>query len=413
MGLWIRGRGHLVRVVAIGVVATVVMLVAFRVSVAGVFREANPTFGRAVAPNDAGAGASQAALILSTARDQRSRELARELATQTLQRDPTSVVAFRTLALVADASGDTRQAVRLFSISQRMSYRDRLTHIWLIGEFQRRGDIANMVRQFDLAMRTSRRSWEALLPILATATADRRSVAPLRALLVSKPDWWLSFSETLASRAPDPQTAVALTNGLLDPAIPQERRILVALIARSIDEEQFPLAWHVYAQARRRLDAPISGALLRNGDFEAVDDFPPIDWALQSDPELTAIREPRPDSGSGTILSLVAADGRTGEVARQLLLLSPGSYRFRVEAGAIPSGPIDRPQFVITCADRADGQQLLEIRPQNAGQSIVSGRFSVPNACPAQWISVRLSGQGQPPEIRPWIDNLTIARDAG
>jgi hypothetical protein len=400
--------GASLRVVAIVLAAAFLALAIFRISIAGVLQDRNPAMATALAPFDAGATAQMASLAFGTARDAEGRSRARDLARRAIEQDPMSVPAVRTLALIADREGDGARAMRLIAHSYRLSRRDRLTHIWLIGYYQSRGDIAGMVRQFDLALRTSRRARESLLPLLVASTTDRRVVAPVRSILAAEPGWWLSFADQLAATTPRPAHAVAILQGLLDPDVPEERLVIERLLGRLTERGEFALASAVHARATGQQAVP-SGGRIRSGDFEGPAGFAPFDWSLAGEPELGAFREPKPSGGSA--LAVVAYNGRTGEVARQLLNLSPGRYRIQMEAGNIPSDLLDRPRLAVTCSVEGATRTLIEVRPSFSGASArrLSAVFSVPLGCPWQWLAIAVSGQGPPPESNPWVDNLTIS----
>lgn len=395
-----------VRVIAIVAVAALLFAIVLKISVAGIFRDRSPAIALAFAPFDAEARAVHAERELRAARTRADLDRARILAVEALRRDPTNAGALRTLGLIWERSGNLPAARRLLAQSQTLSRRDRLAHVWLIGDYERRGDIGGMVRQFDIALRTSVRSRALLFPALVSATADPRVVAPLARTLEGRPDWWLDYMEELAEAGPDPRTTTALSLRLLDPAVPEQRRVVERLLGRLADAGEYDLAWRVYSRAKA--GRPDMRALVRNGGFESADGDAPFDWAMTSEADLAALREGRRD-GRGNALSLIAYNGRSGEVARQLLRLAPGNYQLRFEAGGVPADLLDRPRVAIVCA-REMGRELVTVRPAvPTSQAAVAGaRFVIPRECSWQWITIFLSGSGPAPETNPWIDNISI-----
>lgn len=393
------------RVAAILIVSAFAFTVVLKISVAGIFRDRSPVIALAFAPFDAGARAVHAQRELRAARTQADLRRANSLSLDAIERDSTNVGALRTLGLVADRRGDLGVARRVFTQVQLLSRRDRLSHIWLIGDYERRGDVEGMVRQFDIALRTSTRSRSLLFPALVSATADPRVVAPLARTLAGRPEWWLEFMGELAESGPVPRTTTALAVRLLDPSDPEQRRVIERLLNRLTDAEEYDLAWQVYSRASGRQSTP---ALVRNGGFEAADRYAPFDWIMASDTELAARREGRPD-GRGNALSLVAYNGRSGDIARQLLRLPPGAYQLRFEVGGVPGDVLDRPRVRVVCAGEA-GRELASVRPNAAtvNPTVLGSRFAVGSGCAWQWLTIFLSGNGPAPETNPWIDNLTI-----
>jgi hypothetical protein len=330
---------------------------------------------------------------------------ARTLALAALRRQPTNAIAVRTLALTAEADGRSEEAGRLILLANRLSRRDQPTQIWLLRDAIARRDFPAAVRRFDLAMRTSTRGAAQLTPLLIAATADPRILSPLRATLAGGPQWKMQFLNLLADTGPRLDHNIILTRGMLDPAVPTESAVIDLLLARLTQAGQFDLAWQVYSDARR---GAVSASTLRNGGFEEADPRPPFDWRYVDHADLAAVRESRPDARGGAALGLIAQNGRSGEVAQQLVRLPPGQYRLAAELGGVPPNPIDRPVVNITCA--AGGDPLLALRPTSSGATPhrVTGVFTVPISCRWQRLFITARGGGEAPSPSPWIDDISI-----
>lgn len=392
----------------LGVAASLAFLftIVLAVSIAGVTRGARPSAALFWQPADAEARVNQAALILSMDRSADALARARALALDGLRRDATNPAAYRTLGAVAEAGGDRPEALRFYREAQRMSRRDQATQLWFIGQYYQRNDPAGMIRHFDIALRTTRRGRDTLLPLLVNFSGDRRIVPPLRRLLAAKPAWWRDFASLLVQSGPRAETAVELTRGLLDPNTPDDRPIIERLLGRLAGDGEYALAWSVYAGVA----GPANGsALLRDGGFEGRGGFAPFDWELAEDADLTAYREPRAD-GAGSALRLQAR-GRSGAVASQLLHLPPGRYLFRAEVGDVPRDSYDRPRFRMVCA-QTPATALLDHQPARPSRQPLTtqAQFVVPSGCAWQSLSVQIAGADAEPEFIPWVDNLSISR---
>jgi tetratricopeptide (TPR) repeat protein len=386
--------------------AAVALLLVFKVSMAGVLVNANPPFVLAWAPFDAQARANWAAVLLTAGRPTSEVRAAAEAA---IRRDPTRVVAYRTLALAADRDGDSARALFYADLANRVSRRDQPTQVWLVGHFLRQGDFARGVRHLDIALTTSDRSRHLLFPLMASSMIDRRMQSLLRETLARRPEWWLPFLAYAADNASDLPAAAALAAGLLDPAVREQRAVIATLLQRLAESGEFDAAGALFA---RSVGTPAFG-MVRDGGFQADPALPPFDWQLMHDDDLTAVRQSRPDSAGGSALSLIASGGRSGTVARQLLRLPAGTYRLGAEVGAIPADLSDRPTLRVACAEApTEAAPLVALRPERSGTEgqRIGGAFTVPTRCAWQWLSVSLSGDGPQSDISPWIDNIAIMR---
>jgi hypothetical protein len=385
-------------------------------SISGVFSGARPSVALLWAPGHADARANLALRLSGAGVSADGHARARALAADAIRRDPLSVDAFRALGLVAESEGNRALARRFFDYGESLSRRDQPTQIWLAQESLRDGNPIAMIRHIDTAMRTSSRNWDSLIALLIYVTRDPRSVAPLGALLDRKPVWSDTFLTRLVTTGPSLQNVVGITRGRLNPQVAAQRELVQHLIDRLVADRQFQLALRVYEDARP-VGARQSATAGRDGGFEAPGGLAPFDWQLAQEPELSGFRQQR-TQGAGSALYLLAANGRTGEVARQLLRLPPSTYQLRAEVGSIPELASERPEIALSCADRQGDVALLTVRPATAGDQsrMIGGQFTVPAACLWQWMVVRLSGGGPARENLPWVDNISIrsaARPAG
>lgn len=377
---------------------------AVSVSLAGIYRIANPDMVRRWAPFDAGANARSAFALLESAGPKAPPET-RELAARALARDPSNVVAVRTLGLLASLNGDEARALRLFRYSQRLSRRDLPTHLWFIEYNVGKNDIAGALAHYDEALRTSPSSGQLLFPILVQASSDPAIARPLHAMLLRKPVWWHLFATRSIGESADPATAEFVTRGLLDPARPEDRELIEALLARLVAAKQYERAWQTYGRA----GGAVGETDIRDGGFEREPGLPPFEWQMTEEVEIGAEQLQR-ESGSGQALFLRQASGRAGVVARQLLLLPPGAYGLRAEIGGATGETLARPSITIACAERPDQALLAAPFPLAPQPVLLAQEFAVPPGCAAQWLSIRVNGRMETSDVQPWIDSVTIRR---
>ena len=129
----------------------------------------NPAYAYSLASGDGRVTArlSQAVLTAKPAAPERDR--ATRLAWLALRQDPTAVRAAITLGLSAQLGGEINGARRLFAYAQALSRRELQTQLWAIEDAVSRDDITGALRQYDIALRTSRKAPDLLFPVLASA----------------------------------------------------------------------------------------------------------------------------------------------------------------------------------------------------------------------------------------------------
>lgn len=378
------------------------------ITIAGVFRDDRPQIALKWLSFDAHASARAAHFMLEDAKDARVRQRARDFAHAALRRDPTNVVAVRTLALLALVEGDRERAARLFEYAVTLSRRDVATQLWLIDAAAARNDIPGALRHYDIALRTSYAAAVQLYPVLISAAEDPAIARPLNTLLRQKPVWWRPFVAQLAEKSQSPDSIAIAIRDLLDPADDYEKELIQKILGRFIRDREFDLAWEIYQNARARPEHYTS--LVINGEFERTSEFPPLDWELSRDADLYAERVPQGDAEDDFKLQLNAANGRGGEVAKQLLRLRPGRHRLSAEVGNVPEDNLSKPHIAIACADE-EGQGIAAFDFPEAGSAGVrmSKDFTVPaSGCDAQWISLNMRGVVDGSPSPPWIDSLSV-----
>lgn len=329
------------------------------------------------------------------------------LATRALSRDPTNVIAARTLGLVYARRGNQPVSDRLLHYAEALSRRDLATQLWFIESSVQRNDIDEALRHYDRALRTSRRARDVLLPILVRAAADPAISDPLARLVAQRPPWWSAFMNALTDRAP---SAAALDRFVrvsrLDQSNPGDRNKLAAALDRMIGLGAYRDAAQLYATFGNPI--PAGPERVRNGGFEEEGGFGPLEWRYANEPDLAGVRAASP---SGAALTVTASPGANGEVARQLLLLPPGRFRLSYRTGNLRSDQSTRIALRLVCAN--SGREIANAPAAASGAGAANHQdFAVPaDRCPAQQLVVDFASneeQGGEAASRPWIDNISV-----
>lgn len=328
-----------------------------------------------------------------------SRAKARNLASAALLQEPVSANAARVLGFVASQDGQEARALRLMRYAESLSRRDVGTQLWLLEYAVKKGDIADALRHYDIAMRTSVETRATLLPILVSAAADPSISTLLADRLAQRPAWWRDFLDRFIADnvRPPAQLAYIIASLKLRPDVDEERGLLSFGMSRLIEAKAYPLARKLFVDTTKDRHA------LQNGDFEADRDLPPFAWIFATDADLGAFRERGDDAARGNVLRFTAAAARGGEVARQFLTLPAGKYRIQL-AGSPPAKGTGEISLRLQCVDgRSLGEQALLA-------STLSLDVDVPADCPAQSLVFAARGLGDGLGGNPWVDDVTIKR---
>jgi hypothetical protein len=277
--------------------------------------------------------------------------------------------------------------------------------MWFLRYYASEGDVPGMIQEFDLALRTSSENWSQFFALLISASKEPSIARELSKRLSRQPKWGPQFLAQLVESTTDLPTAVAIAKGHLNPKDPLEQPIVANLIERLANGGYPNLAWQEYSEVSRATSAAVRG-----GDFEHIGPYPPIDWQLADQPDLSAYRQSSSSSSGGNALFMAASNGRSGDVARQLLHLAPGRYRFTAKAGDLPVDPLDRPAIRVSCIQPSATRDLFELRPLGRSGGIVQLKeaFSIPSGCDWQWLTISLSGEGPSSDASMWIDDVAI-----
>jgi hypothetical protein len=397
----VRRAGMVARIVVGVAAAGILGYVALGVTAAAINGRARPALV-AWWPLDANAHAYRAARVLESGVRIPPAALAAATADAqaALQREPVNAVAARTLGLLAARRGDEAQANRLMRYSEMLSRRDLWTQLWMIESNVQRNDIGEALRHYDRALRTSDSAKELLFPILLDAAASPAVTPQLGRLLAARPAWWEDFVTRLVTEGRSSMAIEAIALALrLDPAIPPERSLLAAAVNRLTQLGDYQRALDLYRRA-----GGAGNVLVRNGDFEAESRFAPLDWVLSDSNGAGGMMQPGLPGGKG-LLMVVEAGSPGGTVARQLLVLPAGAYRFSALAGRV-SGE-DRPRVTLACIRTNATLFDLRLPPSGPAGQAISQEFTVGGAaCPAQWLIITAP---QPTgDEGPWIDRISV-----
>jgi hypothetical protein len=359
----------------------------------------DPASAARVAPYDARIAMAAARKLVENGEGPSNPSI-RALTQATLARDLTQNAAIEFQAVNVEATGDRTRAATLFELSDAISRRSLPTRLWLIQRSVDRGDVGHALRDFDLALRTTTAAAPTLFPVLAGATADPGLVVPIARMLDRPSDWRLLFLNYVIANS-DIDGASAVLLHMRDRGLVTGNGIDRSLIARLVNERRFALAGRVRAVFST---GKAQSRLVVDGAFTDATGSYPFGWGFAERGDIGAersIADGRP------ALGWRSEPGRGGQVAAQLLLLTPGNYRLATTA-ASPT-PEDAPYWSLTCGEQG-GAALARLDVPPVARAAATADFTVPVGCAGQWLTLTLRPGGTSGERSGAIALVAITR---
>jgi hypothetical protein len=404
------------RVATVLVSGAVALLVTFAATSAQVSGRSNPEVALRMWPFAAGAASRLAEARLVSETGSQGVHDARDIATQALLREPINVVAARVAGLTAGLEGNEKQSRRLLNYAEMLSRRDIPTQIAQIEVAVADSDIVRALHHYDTALRTDDVADQLLMPTLVAASSASDVAGPLASIISKRPPWRMRFLYGLLTTDPWPSTLIPLvTAGRLNINEALERDFLNRTVAGLVARGKLTEGARFYARATGTPFSAMTGAV-RNGDFAREDRVAPFDWSIVDEPGLAGVKDlvdPAVLRGASlrNALSLSIEPGRSGVVARQLLLLTPGKHLLRFTVGSVDAS--DRSSVTLVCngTDAPIAAIRLPIAP-NRSRS-VKADIDVPKGCLGQWITIEAAtdinasaNQG----TQPWVSGVEITQ---
>lgn len=350
-------------------------------SLANVIAKGDPATAYAIAPgNGVIAGKyAQEAFTIAPAMEADSKPA--DLARRALLADPTAVEALTVLGFQAQLRGEAERADRIFSYSTTLSRRELRPRIWAIEKAVDRGDVADALRNYDIALRTSNSAAKDLYPTLAAALSEPRIRAELLTILANDPVWGDGFLAYAATSGVEPEGAVALFREGRKTGLEVADNLRSGLVSVLMSQNKFENAWAYYKSFRSQVQRNRS----RDPGFAMqTDDRTAFDWRVGRDGRLgAAILQ----NGKGGLFDFAVPPRTGGELVSQTQLLPAGKYRLVGRSSGLDQPPTSRPYWVLTCSDgREMGRLSLPNSDERGGW--FAGQFTVARDCDAQTLSL-------------------------
>lgn len=334
------------------------------------------------------------------------------LSREALSRSPFDVRALRVVGLTEAKAGRLDQADQIVTLAGNWSLRDDPAHAWLVEYRLRRGDYASAFAHADTLARRREDVQPSVFQLFNVAAASNpQPVLPvITRLLAAGPPWRAAYLTSLYATNEGLVTAANLAILLQSSPAPMTTTELQDFYLNAIAKGQIGMLKTV----RGRLNRPAAAGNVTNGDFSDPAAPEPFQWALIQ--KAGAAAKVMTDDADQTNPALrVEYDGYSvAVIARQRLFLPPGRYRLRFKSRAEAGEPAGRMTWAVAC--ELGGASLLSgpagpvAGAANPRWTQSAADFSVPQACPSQWLEL----QGLPLDRRApmavWFDQIAIAR---
>jgi hypothetical protein len=351
----------------------------------------------------AGSGALAGQEALGTSNDRAA------LARSVLKRAPLNVEALSTLALAMEKQGRDVGATKLMNLAAGAGWWDDATQLWMFNRAMAVGRYGVAMERADALLRRDLEG-DKLFAAMVSMAEDRDGMAALISRLEGRPAWredflrWLSGAD-LAQGGIAESIWLALAHSEAPPS-DRESAIYVSTL---IHDGQYQAARQLWSSIRSK---PGNAApLIFDGDFNRAlqEGTPsPFQWNFNDDGGVTTEIDNPPSALSGIALHINANPGYSGDIAKQLIVLSAGSYRLRYVYLSDADG-VDGVKLSVRCVNDTHPLSFVQIT-RVAVQNDWIGmdqHFGIPADCSAQYLQIEGTGAAMA-ATDIWFDRIAI-----
>lgn len=382
----------LVRKSIVAALALLVAWLAVRTAIVGQTANIAPAVARSVAPGDPAALIAAANYPNGDLKPPTAEEAA--LLDRAVRRNPLYYEPFLANAAFAAAHGEHRRAERLGEAARARDPRVVATHLLLLTEYARSGDLRAAVAEMTPLAAISGVAGPALAAALTTISRTPQGERVVEAALRTNPRWRSAFvrqpagsSEGLAFR-----TLAAAPRGVPQAQNDDDRTSFLMRLVQAGDYQRAYLAWVNFLPASQSQ----TGAIY-DGSFAKLPGLQPFNWTLTSNELGTAERRSDSALPGGTALDVNFFGGGETTLATETLFVQPGNYTFSLNGVADGGGKFAGAlHWQLTCLPSGATTPLVTVsefsgRPFQASQPVTIP----PSGCAAQQLSLT----GEPGEV--------------
>jgi len=334
------------------------------------------------------------AIGAATGKRQPVPQTAFEALNETALQAPLLAEPFLVRGVQAQLAGDDALARKAFIAAERRAPRALPAHYFLAEQDLRSGNVAHGLSELAVLAVLAPNGAVSVAPFIATVARDRRNWPAVRTLFRRNPN---IVGYTLARMAVDPANAETIL-ALAGPASPgTENGWLGALLGSMTAAGKYAEARALWASQAKLSLSPDEPLFDRS--FSNPTPSPPFNWALTSSTVGLAERL------SGGRLHAIYYGQQDGALARQLLVLQPGTYRVTMRVAGDPARR-EALNWSVTCDKSSAPFATIDL----ATASRQAWSFAVPASCGAAWLELAGEAEDIPKPADVTISELRMAR---
>jgi len=322
-------------------------------------------------------------------------------AREALSGSPLETRALGVLGIVAERTGRSDEATELMRAAGRLGRRDDGVDAWLYGAAMRNQRYSEAFLHADALMRRNLAELRPFLPPLVSALNDPTAIDPMAERMANKPLWRRQFLDYTSGRSPD--LSFALLSAMKRRGSAPTDAELAAHVKGLVDANLYQQAvshWRAFRPAGQ------ASALLVDGDFNNPSTAPPFGWNLEGN--IFGNIERTDQLGRAGEALRIDHDGMSpARFPQQLVVLTPGRYRFSGETYAGTPQSAGRMEWRINCVDGTSVARVRNTDTAGAWKTFAMD-FDVPVNCPAQWLELKSVLGEQRVVVEVWYDKLSI-----
>ncbi len=378
-------------------------------AVANITWQQNPDVALRFVPNHPLALSRKADELFSQSQSPATLKKVEAMAKESLRGGALNPVAIRLLGYVAEVRGDRKKARELMLLSQKVSRRDFGTQLWLIEDAVERGDKKQALYHYNIALRTTPRSFDLLIPTLIGALDDPEVRSGLVPYVKEAPDWLPTFLNQAISTATDPKNVadVLMRSGRL-PDRPEYTAISNQLLSVLAAKSEFFVFQRYYLSLAGAQKQALYTAGLNRSTVNIA--YPPAGWQVTDSAVIGGSFSAFDKSGAAQ-LSAFAQSGERGELMRKYLFLEPGNYEFSANYQAESDTSDAEIRWEMQCLSAsANISKWINTTSVKQGPSAAAQAFSLGSECKYQLLTLQLAGGSNQLGMEFTLQSVSIKR---
>lgn len=288
-----------------------------------------------------------------------------------------------------------QRAVATLEAGQRLDPRQRVIHLLLLDRYLRTGQFANAATQFAIASRLVGSAGEQIAAAMAQMSLTPETHDAVRQTLRTDPSLESAVLGALSKSDTAPATIFGLASPIALNTAGAANSWGPILVVRLVRQDRYAEARAVWQRVYRLPDALVATPVF-DPAFEKRSGSAPFNWTLAGGTLGAADLQNRS-------LNIEYYGRDSGELASQLLVLRPGSYRFAITVEGSKTAAGSALSWSVQCATGSKAPLMSLTLTGTGTPHRLGARFTVPAGCPAQ----RLALTGEAGEF-PVPMNVTL-----